>query len=141
MRQTSKMMWMDGAAEAIIAAATLLALVMALGGSHEPRSSLGYRQGMARYEAGDWPQAYETFAALADSGDASSARVAAMMARQGPDLFGQRFEASPERLARWDSAMRGRAALVGRRGANGGAHWADTPRHAVIDTVAAADIP
>ena len=45
--------------------------------------------------------------ALADAGNASAARVAAMMARQGPLLFGQRFEVSPERLARWERTMRG----------------------------------
>jgi len=30
-----------------------------------------------------------------------------MMARQGPLLFGQRFDVSPERLQQWEKAIRG----------------------------------
>jgi hypothetical protein len=62
---------------------------------------------MEAYQAQQWPQAYAALAALADAGNASAARVAAMMARQGPLLFGQRFDVSPERLARWERTMRG----------------------------------
>jgi hypothetical protein len=67
---------------------------------------------MESYQAQQWPQAYEEFAALADDGNASAARVAAMMARQGPVLFGQRFDVSPERLARWERTMRGDTVAV-----------------------------
>ena len=42
----------------------------------------------------------------------SAARVATMMARQGPLLFGQRFDVTPERLQQWDEAMRGQATPV-----------------------------
>ena len=31
------------------------------------------------------------------------------MARQGPLLFGQHFDVSPERLQRWDRATRGQS--------------------------------
>jgi hypothetical protein len=38
--------------------------------------------------------------------------VATMMARQGPLLFGQRFDVSPERLQQWDRATRGQTPQV-----------------------------
>jgi len=65
---------------------------------------------MAAYEAQQWPQAYAQLSAAADAGDPAAARVATMMARQGPLLFGQRFDVSPDRLQRWEKAMRGEAA-------------------------------
>jgi hypothetical protein len=65
---------------------------------------------MEAYEAQQWPQAYAQLSAAADAGDPAAARVAAMMARQGPLLFGQHFDVSPERLQRWDRAMHGQAA-------------------------------
>jgi len=36
-----------------------------------------------------------------------------MMARQGPVLFGQRFDVSPDRLARWERTMRGDTVALG----------------------------
>jgi len=98
---------MDGAAQVLIGATAVVAVCMALAGAR-PESPAGrYRVAMESYQAQQWPQAYEEFAALADGGSASAARVAAMMARQGPQLFGQRFDVSPERLARWERTMRG----------------------------------
>jgi hypothetical protein len=35
-----------------------------------------------------------------------------MMARQGPLLFGQRFDVSPERLQQWDKATRGQSTTM-----------------------------
>ena len=66
-----------------------------------------FQVAMQAYEAQQWPQAYAQLSAAADAGDPAAARVAAMMARQGPLLFGQHFDVSPERLQRWDQAMRG----------------------------------
>ena len=66
-----------------------------------------FRMAMEAYEAQQWPQAYAQLSAAADAGDPAAARVAAMMARQGPLLFGQSFEVSRERLLRWEQAMHG----------------------------------
>jgi hypothetical protein len=98
---------MDGAAQVLIAATALVAVCMALAGARPESPAVRYRAAMESYQAAQWPQAYAALAALADGGDASAARVAAMMARQGPLLFGQRFDVSPERLARWERTMRG----------------------------------
>jgi hypothetical protein len=99
---------MDGAAQVLIGATAVVAVCMAMaGGRHDEPPALRLRAAMDSYQAQQWPQAYEEFAALADDGDASAARVAAMMVRQGPQLFGQRFDVSPERLARWERTMRG----------------------------------
>jgi len=68
-----------------------------------------FRMAMEAYEAQQWPQAYAQLSAAADAGDPAAARVATMMARQGPLLFGQHFDVSPERLQRWDRATRGQA--------------------------------
>jgi hypothetical protein len=98
---------MDGVAQTLIGATTIGALFMALAGAHPESPAVRYRAAMESYQAHQWPQAWEELASLADDGDAAAARVAAMMARQGPVLFGQHFDASPERLARWQRTMRG----------------------------------
>jgi len=107
MRQSKTVKWMDGAAQALIGATTIVAVCMALAGPRPESPAVRYRVAMDAYQAGQWPQAYRALAALADAGNASAARVAAMMARQGPVLFGQSFDVSPERLARWERTMRG----------------------------------
>ena len=99
---------MDIVAEMLIAVTMLLAVCMALAGMRPSSSAQRYREAMEDYQARQWPRAYESLAALADSGDAPAARVAALMAREGPELFGQRFDVSADRLARWDRTMRGR---------------------------------
>jgi len=48
--------------------------------------------------------AYGRFARLADAGDLPSAQLALVMYRNGPLLFGSRWDASTEQLERW-SAM------------------------------------
>ena len=112
MRQTRTVKWMDGAAQVLIGATAVVAVCMALAGARPESPTVRYRAAMESYQAQQWPQAYEEFAALADGGSASAARVAAMMARQGPVLFGQRFEVSAERLARWERTMRGDTVAV-----------------------------
>jgi len=103
--------WMERMAKALIGATAIAAACIALTGTgfgqrdNTPGARL--RTAMQTYQARMWPQAFAQFAALADAGDPAAARVAAMMARQGPRLFGQRFEVEPQRLARWDQAMRG----------------------------------
>lgn len=105
--------WIDAAAQVLIGATAVVAACIALTGTglrargEAPASRL--HVAMQAYEAQQWPQAYAQLAAAADAGDPAAARVAAMMARQGPLLFGQRFDVSPERLRRWDAAMHGAA--------------------------------
>ena len=109
--------WIDTTAQVLIGATAIVAACIALTGAgmnnHGDVPQGHFRMAMEAYEAQQWPQAYEQLAAAADAGDASAARVATMMARQGPLLFGQRFDVSRERLARWDRAMRGTS--VGKR--------------------------
>ncbi|MGN6525126.1 MAG: hypothetical protein ACTHL8_01950 [Burkholderiaceae bacterium] len=108
--------WIDAAAQVLIGATAVVAACIALTGTglrargEAPASRL--HVAMQAYEAQQWPQAYAQLAAAADAGDPAAARVAAMMARQGPLLFGQRFDVSPERLRRWDAAMHRGAAAV-----------------------------
>jgi hypothetical protein len=103
--------WIDVAAHALIAATAVAAVCVALAGTglraQGEASASRLRAAMAAYEARRWPQAYAQLAAAADAGDPAAARVAAMMARHGPLLFGQRFDAGADRLRRWDEAMRG----------------------------------
>lgn len=110
MAQSRTSRWMDVVAEMLIAVTLLLAIGMALAGMRPSSTAQRYREAMEQYQAREWPEAFETLSTLADAGDAPAARVAALMASEGPALFGQRFAASPERLARWDRTMRGGAA-------------------------------
>jgi hypothetical protein len=103
--------WIDGAAQVLIGATAIVAACIALTGTGlHSRGDVPqgrFRMAMEAYEAQQWPQAYAQLSAAADAGDPAAARVATMMARQGPLLFGQHFDVSPERLQRWDSAMHG----------------------------------
>ena len=106
--------WIDAAAQVLAGATAVVAVCIALtGAGMHARGDLPqgrFRTAMQAYEAQQWPQAYAQLSAAADAGDPAAARLAAMMARQGPLLFGQRFDVSPDRLQRWDAAMRGEAA-------------------------------
>ena len=97
--------WMESGAQWLIGATIVSAVCMALVGSGPSSSSPQYRDAMAAYQAEQWPQAYEALATLADAGNPDAARVAALMARQGPYLFGQTFKADAERLARWEQSQ------------------------------------
>ncbi len=103
--------WIDTGAQVLIGATAIVAACIALTGaglSGRGEVSQGrFQVAMEAYEAQQWPEAYEQLSAAADAGDPAAARVAAMMARQGPLLFGQHFDVSPERLERWDRAMHG----------------------------------
>ncbi len=106
--------WIDTGAQVLIGATALAAACIALAGSGLRASgdapARRLRAAMQAYDARQWPQAYDQLAAAADAGDPSAARVATMMARQGPVLFGRRFDVSPERLRQWEQSMRGQAA-------------------------------
>ena len=103
--------WIDTGAQLLIGATAIVAACIALTGAglgrHGDMPQGRFRMAMEAYEAQQWPQAYAQLSAAADAGDPAAARVATMMARQGPLLFGQHFDVSPERLKRWEQAMRG----------------------------------
>ena len=108
--------WIDTAAQVLAGATAIVAACIALTGAglrgHGDVPQGRFQVAMEAYEAQQWPQAYAQLSAAADAGDAAAARVATMMARQGPLLFGQHFDVSPERLQRWDRAIRGQFAPV-----------------------------
>jgi hypothetical protein len=105
--------WIDTGAQLLVGATAIVAACIALTGAgmrgHGEAPQGRFRVAMEAYEAQQWPQAYAQLSAAADAGDPAAARVAAMMARQGPLLFGQHFDVDPERLERWDRATHGRA--------------------------------
>jgi hypothetical protein len=49
--------------------------------------------------------AYGRFARLADAGHIPSAQLALMMYRNGPLLFGNNWDATPEQLERWSALV------------------------------------
>jgi len=104
--------WIDTGAQVLAGATAIVAACIALTGAglgrHGDAPQGRFRMAMEAYEAQQWPQAYAQLSTAADAGDPAAARVATMMARQGPLLFGQHFDVSPERLQRWDQAMRGK---------------------------------
>ena len=108
--------WIDTGAQVLIGATAIVAACIALTGAglngHGDVAQGRFRMAMQAYEAQQWPQAYAQLSAAADAGDPAAARVATMMARQGPLLFGQHFDVSPQRLQRWEMAMRGQAPAV-----------------------------
>jgi hypothetical protein len=53
------------------------------------------------YREARWVQAFERLAALADQDHAPSAKLALLMLRHGPSLYGVRFAARPTQVARW----------------------------------------
>ena len=50
---------------------------------------------------GRYAEAYGRFVALADNGDIDAARIALVMHRYGPAVFGSAWDASGEQLAQW----------------------------------------
>ena len=127
--------WIDAGAQVLIGATAIVAACIALSGAGQGRRGDvpqgRFRMAMEAYEAQQWPQAYAQLSAAADAGDPAAARVATMMARQGPSLFGQHFDVSPERLKRWEQAMRGtlRTPLTSR---GTGARTGDSPPDARV---------
>jgi hypothetical protein len=51
--------------------------------------------------AGRFAEAYGRFVTLADEGDADAGRIALLMHRYGPEVFGSTWDASTEQLAQW----------------------------------------
>jgi hypothetical protein len=60
-----------------------------------------FEAAVALYERQRWDAAYEMLARLADRGDAPASKLALLMLRYGAPLYGARFTAQPEQIARW----------------------------------------
>ncbi len=72
-----------------------------------------FAEAMALYRDGRYSAAYGHFAKLADGGHADAARIALLMVRFGPQLYGVPWSASPYQVARWaDRASASRPPLV-----------------------------
>lgn len=60
-----------------------------------------FEAAVALYERHRWVPAYEMLCRLADRGDAPASKLALLMLRYGAPLYGTRFTARPEQIARW----------------------------------------
>ena len=60
-----------------------------------------FEAAVALYERRRWAPAYEMLCRLADRGDAPASKLALLMLRYGSALYGTRFTALPEQIARW----------------------------------------
>lgn len=55
-----------------------------------------------------WRDAYARLAQRAERGDADSARLALEMFRHAPQVYGERLDATPQQLQRWQCRAKGR---------------------------------
>lgn len=81
-------------------------------------ASARFEAAMTQYEQCRWPQAYAQLAALADASHPQAARVALLMSRFGPALYGTRLEASAQQRQRWLAAAAAAPQTVARLGAD-----------------------
>ena len=77
------------------------ALARRRGGAGRPASLAPFDAALLQLEQCHWPQAFERFAALADTGHPEAARLALLMQAHGARLFGGRHGAPPDRRVRW----------------------------------------
>lgn len=68
------------------------------------------------YERNSWQAAFGTLAQLADGGHAEAARIALLMVRYGPALYGQEFGVDRVRMASWGD-LASRAGMSSAKGA------------------------
>ena len=88
--------WMQRLTQALSLVA--FAVIVLAGGpaAGEGADPARHRAALEAYQAGRWSDAWPVLGALADEGDVEAARLASLMARQGPRLYGRAFEASLE---------------------------------------------
>jgi hypothetical protein len=60
-----------------------------------------FERAMRAYAHDHYPLAFADLASLADRGHGEAARIAWLMHRHGPRLYGGRFEVEPGRAGRW----------------------------------------
>ena len=78
--------------------------------SHEAQNAR-FREAMRLHKFGRWSAAYGRFAVLADEGHVPSARVALVMLRNGPTVYGMDWNATPTQVAAWEHASGTRGAI------------------------------
>jgi hypothetical protein len=93
-------------ASALLLAGTLSALTPPAWAQAAPDDALTFAAAMQAYQDSHWPQSYALLVQLADRGHAEASRIAGQMHRWGPRLYGQRFAASADQLARWQLQAR-----------------------------------
>lgn len=87
-------------ARALFATATLA--LAASAGAHVPATPAAELEAaLQAYERNHWLEAYATLSTLADRGHPEASRLALLMWRHGPALYGQRFEAHATQRAGW----------------------------------------
>ena len=64
-------------------------------------TALQFDQAMRHFDTGQWHQAFAELSVLANRGHPAAARIALMLARRGPSLFGGTFAATQEEQAQW----------------------------------------
>lgn len=86
----------------LAAAAVVLTLsAVAAEGQTASEADIAFDMAQLAYERSHWPEAYAGFLLLADSGHAEAARIALLMHRYGPRLYGLHFEAGDAQVDRW----------------------------------------
>ena len=60
-----------------------------------------FDRAIEHFAQGRWSEAFAELVPLADAGDREAARIAMLMAAQGPRLFGGTFPASSAQRTRW----------------------------------------
>lgn len=81
-------------------------------GAKMPGMARAFASVTAHCEQCKWSPAFAYLAAPADSGHTESARIAWLMARHGPKLFGGPRAASPTQIERWQRTSTERLAAV-----------------------------
>ncbi|MFO1316310.1 MAG: hypothetical protein U1F58_11960 [Burkholderiales bacterium] len=61
----------------------------------------GFVTAMRAYEEGRYAFAYGRLVLLADAGHAEAARIALLMLRYGPQLYGSQWSAAPNQIEHW----------------------------------------
>lgn len=89
---------------------TLLLAGSAPAAAHEDAQPERVRleQARADYEAGRYRQAFDAFSRLAGEGDAEAARMAVLMAKHGPRLYGETFPWDAAQVGQWTARIESR---------------------------------
>jgi len=70
---------------------------------------------MQNYDDCHYTVAFQSLAALADGGHAGAARIAFLMVRFGPQLYGSQWSASPNQIDKWARMASESRPIVARR--------------------------
>jgi hypothetical protein len=84
-----------------IMAIGLLCTATAAPAADASKAETAFEEAMTHYKQGKWSGAYGRFAALADHGHAEAARIALLMLRHGPQMYGSDWGASQPQINQW----------------------------------------